>query len=249
MNLSDSRNPSVISKPENNDMTSENNDARRPKNPGNCPEETTLTLFVEQGLPPDEMAETATHLLSCPACAETVKDLAAWLAAGRESDLSSASPEDQAAVEGILFRNRLALLSDRWRTVASAFAFDREVLAAADGQSADQIQQETALRSGFLLFASELPKEHRDAWRAKLAIPASVTADTVLRISVEDAAGHPVGSGTLTFCGVPLAVKDGRCFMPIRTFQENLGKAMVSLKRGSGGDIPGEPVLGGGMER
>lgn len=217
-------------------MISESNPNTVHPSPSGCPGRERLTLFVERGLPPAEMAETAAHVATCGTCAESVRDLAEWLAADRP-----AAPE-------MLFRVRMALLPARWRAVAAAFVPDREILAAADGQSADQIQQETAVRSGFLHFAAALPEGHRDGWRAKLAIPASVTEETVLRISVEDGAGRPVEAGTLVFCGVALDVLRGRVFLPVRTFRDNIGTAMIALKRDGGGEVPGEPVLAGDLE-
>lgn len=213
-----------------------------------CPGKERLSLFVEQALSPSGMAETAEHARSCDSCVGDVKELASWIAAGRETDADAASAADRAAVYRILFKERLAILPSRWRTIAAVFVPEREILAAADGQSADQIQQEAAIRSGFLHFASDLPKGHRDGWRAKLAIPTAVTEETVLRFSVEDESGRPVESGTLTFCGVALDVRNGRVFMPVKTFRENLGTAMIALKRSGGKEVPGEPVLAGEME-
>lgn len=248
MGMSEFRSTSAISKRENTVMILENKPFAEKASLNDCPGKERLSLFVEQALSPAEMAETAVHVRSCCHCAETVKELTSWIAAGRAADADAVSAADRAAVSRILFKERLSLLALRWKTIAAAFVPEREILAAADGQSADQIQQEAAIRSGFMHFASDLPEGHRDGWRAKLAIPTAVTEETVLRILVEDSTGRPVESGTLTFCGVALDVRGGRVFMPLKTFRANLGKAMISLKCSGGKEVPGEPVLAGEME-
>lgn len=215
---------------------------------GMCPDEETLGLFVERALEPEWMEATAVHLLGCPRCRETAKEHAEWLAAGRRIDVNDATPEEWQAVRDIYSSVRQKDIQRRWSEIAAAFSPKRDYLAAADGQTADQIQQDIAMRSGFVYFASSVPAGHKDAWYAKWAVPTAATDDTVLRLQVFDGDGKPVESGTLTFCGVDLGIDEGYAYMPIKTFRKNIGVSLIALKRDDGRVVPGEPVSGRGYE-
>ena len=209
---------------------------------GMCPDAETLGLFVERSLEPGRMEAIALHLLDCPRCRQVAKDHAEWIADGRKTDVGNATPEEWQKVRGIYCSVRGRDMQVRWKEIAAAFSPKREYLAAADGQTADQVQQDMAMRSGFIHFAANLPVGHKDAWHARLALPTAVTDDTMLRLQVFDGEGMPVESGTLTFCGVDLGIKDGYAYMSIKSFRDNIGVSLIALKTEEGRVIPGEPV-------
>ncbi len=224
--------------------TKDNEDIAR----GMCPDEETLGLFVERALESGQMEAVAMHLLDCPRCRESAKEHAEWLAAGRKIDVNDATPAEWQAVRAIYLEVRRKDIQRRWAEIAAAFSPKRDYLAAADGQTADQVQQEIAMRSGFAYFASSVPAGHKDSWHAKWAVPTAVTDNTVLRIQVFDGDGKPVESGTLTFFGVDLGIEEGYAYMPITTFRKNVGVSLIALKRDDGRIIPGEPVSAEGYE-
>lgn len=226
------------------DSTKDNGNAVR----GMCPDEETLGFFVEQVLEPEQMEAVALHLLDCPRCRKSAKEHAEWIAAGRRIDVNDATPAEWQAVRDIYSSVRKKDIQRRWAEIVAAFSPKRDYLAAADGQTADQVQQDIAMRSGFVYFASSVPAGHRDAWYAKWAVPTAATDDTVLRLQVFDGDGKPVEAGTLTFCGVDLGIDEGYAYMPIKTFRENIGVSLIALKRDDGRIIPGEPVSARGYE-
>ena len=207
-----------------------------------CPDFDSLMAYMDRRLGEDESERVAVHLASCGSCREYVRNY---------TELSKVPqtvlPEDIRArirqtVESALQKRRGNVFAIRWKTIARAFEPTREYLAAADGQSADQVQQEIAIKSGFIRFASKVPVGDPNAWRVRLAIPIERTDRCRLRMQVEDAKGNPVEDGVLTLCGVELEVKGGRAYMGYRDFMENLKLEMISLRRGSGEDVPGVPV-------
>ena len=127
----------------------------------------------------------------------------------------------------------------------------QEHLAAAGGQTADQLQEQVAVKSGFVHFEAAVDKQNRDYWFVKLSIPVVVTDKSRLRMQVFEYDANrqecPVPKGLLTFCGVKLEVCDGRASMSLAEFNKAKGFSMISFRRESGRDIPGEPVLGFGM--
>lgn len=209
---------------------------------GICPDEKTLGLFVEQALEAEQMESVAGHLLDCPQCRERARDHAEWIAAGRKLDVNEAPTEVWQAVRAVHLSARLKDARMRWRRIAATFMPKREYLAAADGQTADQVQQDMAVRSGFIYFAANVPPGHKDAWHARLAIPTAVTDETVLRLQVFDGADRPVENGTLTFCGVDLGIEEGYAYMSIKSFRKNIGISLIALKTEDGRVVPGEPV-------
>lgn len=207
-----------------------------------CPDFDSLMAYADRRLGDDESERVAVHLASCCSCREYVRNY---------TELSkvpqTALPEDvraqiRRAVESAMEKRMGNVLSIQWKTIAHAFEPTCEYLAAADGQSADQVQQEIAIKSGFIRFASKVPADDPNAWKVRLAIPIERTDKCRLRMQVEDAKGNPVEDGVLTLCGVELEVKGGRAYMGYRDFMKNLKLEMISLRRGSGEDIPGIPV-------
>ena len=215
---------------------------------GMCPDGMTLGLFVERSLEPEQMEAVALHLLDCPRCRTEAKDHAEWIADGRRIDVGNATMDEWQAVRGIYRSVREKNMRSRWKEIAAAFGPKREYLAAADGQTADQVQQDVAMRSGFIHFAANVPAGHRDAWSARLAVPTAATNETVLRLQVFDGEGNPVGSGKLTFCGVDLDIEDGYSYMSVKSFRKNIGVSLIALKTDDGRVIPGEPVRASNYE-
>ncbi|MBQ7189431.1 MAG: hypothetical protein IJR99_08470 [Kiritimatiellae bacterium] len=210
-----------------------------------CPDRETLRFFVERELDPEGMVIVSQHLKACASCREEVKSHAMWLASGLEMDVADATEEERGIVRNILRQNLSGAVGDLWRNILEMFRKPREYLAAADGQTADQIQQTNADLSGFFHFASKGSCGYKDAWYARLAIPSIVTDKTLFRFQVYDSQDwnrHPVESGVLNFCGVDLEVQDGYATISLKTFRENVGVALITFRRLGGETVPGEPI-------
>ncbi|MBQ9430433.1 MAG: hypothetical protein IJU44_02670 [Kiritimatiellae bacterium] len=210
-----------------------------------CPEQETLRFFVERILDPVGMVAVAQHLKICASCREEAKDHAMWIAAGLEIDVADATEEERALVCNILRRDSSVAIADLWRDILEKISPSHEYLAAADGQTADQLQQTNADLSGFFHFASKGGSGHKNAWYARLAIPAVVTDMTLLRFQIydfQDSNRSPIESGVLNFCGIDLKVQDGYATISLKTFRENVGVALIALRREGGETVPGEPI-------
>ena len=205
-----------------------------------CPSDEDLGLFVEKRLPDQQMAAVAEHLAGCPACRETVRDVADWLSSGQRLDAGAATLEERDVVRRALAEAGAQRVRDLWQRVFNAVRPTREYLAAADGQTADQIQQRNA-RAGILHFVSKTQPPHKDAWHVKVVLPAETGSDeTNIRLQVFDVDERAVPSGVLTFCGVDLDIEEGYAFMPMGEFRKNMRVALIALKRGDGESVPGE---------
>ena len=186
------------------------------------------------------MAAVAEHLAECPACSETVRDVADWLASGQRQDLEAATPEEREAVGRALADAGAQRVRDLWLKVFNAVRPAHEYLAAADGQTADQIQQRNA-RAGILHFVSRTQPPHKEAWHVKVVLPAETGSDEAnIRLQVFDVDERTVPSGVLTFCGVDLDIDDGYAFMPMGEFRKNMRVALIALRRSGGEPVPGE---------
>lgn len=207
-----------------------------------CPDERTLGLFVERALDESEMTDVALHVAACPKCKEVMRGHAQWLLDGQKLDVREATEELRQAVRKVLADKRRKEIETLWRDVFASFQNSRSYLAAADGQTGDQIQQETAVRSGFVHFVSSEVQKRSDAWHVKLAFPTTVSDETKLRLQVFDADERPMKSGTLVFCGVELDIVDGYAYISVKVFRENIGVSLIAVKTNDGKLIPGEPV-------
>ena len=208
--------------------------------PGPCPSDDILGLFAERRLSGPQMAEVAEHIAACAKCKSGIADLAEWLAAGKDLDTDAATDVERRAVEKALDAVRMQRARELWEKVFAAIKPAREYLAAADGQTADQIQQRNA-RAGILHFVSVPPPPHKGSWHVKATLPAATGSDeTHIRFQVFDAGGNAVPSGVLTFCGVGLDIEDGYAFMPMGEFRKKMHIALIELKRGDGAPVPGE---------
>lgn len=205
-----------------------------------CPESERLVGFVERTLTDSEMRVISLHLRTCQKCQELVRDYAVFEIARKDAE-SGEVPEDVSKeVEQAIQSAKHDMTLEMWRSMGECFAPQREFLAAADGQSADQLQHEAAVKSGFLHFASKKGVDADSVWHVKLARPSVISDECVLRFYVESRDSKPVDQGVLAFGGVELEVKGGRALIPIKTFRDNLKIPVVALRIGTGKDVPGE---------
>ena len=205
------------------------------KSKDGCPDEEMLGLFVGHSLDESEMASTAIHVIGCDRCKEFVKEHVKRL------DSADATDEERDIVRFALMKNSQEWLKALWDEVFAAFKPTKCCLAAADGQTGDQIQQGTVVESGFVHFVSAYPAAC-DAWHITLAIPTVITGVTRLRFNVQNFKEDPIESGTLVFCGVPIDITHGLAHIPIKTFRENIHVPMIALKTADGKIISGKPV-------
>ena len=205
-----------------------------------CPSGDMLTLFVERRLSDSQMAVVAEHIATCPVCKSGVMDLAEWLASGKNLDMNAATAEERCAVAKALDAARMQRARELWQRVFALIKPAHEYLAAADGQTADQIQQQNAM-AGILHFVSIPPPPHKDAWHVKATLPAETGSDeTNIRLQIFDVSENVVPSGVLTFCGVDLNIEEGYAFMSMGEFRKNMHIASIKLRRGDGAAVPGE---------
>lgn len=207
-----------------------------------------LALFVENKLGQDDMAEIAGHLMVCEKCAAEAKELAKMHLARLDAESGNVPEEVRQIVSNVMQDAKRKTTVDMWKPVFDAFTPQKEYLAAADGQSADQLQQQAAADAGFFYFYSNGKINDRSpgAWRVRMARPPSggVSPEYILRLRVEEKSGAPIQSGLLTFCGEPLKICNGMAVMPLSKFLANIRKAMISLRRdGDSEDIPGQLVF------
>ena len=185
-----------------------------------CPDKELITAFVECALPAETAGEVAMHVSHCEQCRKGMRELVLSKVKGK--------------------------VRDWWAELRESFSPSREYLAAADGQTADQSQHDTAARSGFIHFTANLDDGDVDFWHVKLALPTVVTDESRLRMQVLDKDEQRIECGELTFCGAKLRVEDGRASMPVSEFRmyiKNPDNAMISLRRAAGREVEGLPVL------
>jgi len=211
-----------------------------------CPDDATLGAFVEHRLPDDEAGRVLEHVAGCAGCRSRAKALTDWLAANDVAGEPSAEVTSMA---------RRVWEAAQWRRVFDLLRPNRELLAAADGQSADQAQSENAIRSGFLHFVAVTPRGHRDSWRVDLPIMSNPTPDSLLRLTASDSEGRPIADGVLSFCGMELKIANGRAVITLGDFQRQLSqggsrssRGAVVLRRPDHPDVPGYPLLGGSLD-
>lgn len=190
-----------------------------------CPNREMMMSFIDRTLPPEAAGDIALHVSHCEQCRQSMQELIRSKAKKTVQDL--------------------------WTKLRESFTPSREYLAAADGQTADQSQHDTASKSGFIHFMANLDDEDADFWHVKLALPTIVTNESKLRLQVLDRDDRRIERGVLTFCGARLSVKDGRASMLVSEFQtyiKNPANSMISFGRESGREVEGVPVLAYGMQ-
>lgn len=213
-----------------------------------CPSEETLRLFVERQLDAEQSVDVALHMAKCQSCKAKVVDWVEWSPENFSANVRSLTEEEER--RGREWVARRCEITRIWRDVFQMFTPRQEHRAAAGGQTADQLQEEVANKFGFIHFTSIVDRQHRDYWHVKLAIPVEITPKSRIRMQVFESDGNGgermVHKGVLTFCGNAMQVENGRVSKPVSEidFKHN---SMIALRRESGRDIPGEPVLGFGM--
>lgn len=205
-----------------------------------CPAVEDIGGFVERRLPDSRMAAVAEHVATCSECQEKVADFAGWLADGQDLDVDAASlPEDRDAVRKAMAAVDVRRGAELWRRLFDAFGNGtRECLAAADGQTADQMQRDNAM-VGELHFVSIPSTPRKDAWHAKATLPASASDEACIRFQVFDGDDRAMSSGVLRFCDVDLGVEEGYAFMSMGEFRRNLRIPMVWFRHGDGNPVEG----------
>lgn len=205
-----------------------------------CLSDEELSLFVERRLPDSSAEPLAMHIAVCPVCSANVRDVAEWLAVGKNLDMNAATSVERNIVSKALGVVRTQRVMEFWEKVFAAVKPVGTYIAAADGQTADQIQQRNT-RAGILHFVSTPPPLHKDSWHVKATLPAETGSDdTYIRLQVFDADECVIPSGVLTFCGIDLNIEDGYAFMSMGEFRRNMRVTLIKLKRSDGGTVPGE---------
>ena len=214
---------------------------RREKRFGcSCPSDEELSLFVERRLPDSSAGFVAMHIATCPGCSANVRDVAEWLAAEQDFDMNAVTLEERNIVSNALGVVHAQRIMELWQKVFAAVKPACAYIAAADGQTPDQIQQRNT-RAGILHFVSTPPPPHKDSWHVKVTLPAETGLDdTYIRLQVFDVDECVIPSGVLTFCGIDLNIEDGYAFMSMGEFRRNMRVTLIKLKRSDRGTVPGE---------
>ena len=180
------------------------------------------------------------HVCSCRECLDTLRDGAEYAEYLREG----APAVTQEERSGILARIReLSGIRLRWEKVLRMLRPQAEILAAADGQNADQQLSRSAMLAARLHFSARCAAGLLRHWTADIPIPEHPTEDTVLRVRVRDGMGRPVVKGGLYFCGMDLPVEEGVAWLSLKDFQEHLSTADIWLEFADGVRESGVPVL------
>ena len=191
-----------------------------------CPNRELMNAFVERTLPPETAGDVAMHVSHCERCRTGMRELV--LVKAQEK------------------------VRERWTSIREVFAPRREYLAAADGQTADQLQHDAAVRSGFIHFTAHLDENDADFWHVKLALPTVITNESRLRLQVLGKNEQRIERGELVFCGAKMPVEQGRASMLVSEFRayiKNPENSMISFRRATGREIEGIPVLAYDMQR
>lgn len=205
-----------------------------------CPSNEDVCAFVERRLPAPQMAAVAEHVAACDGCRERIADLAEWLADGLDGDSASSSEDMAAARKALETAGAVRRGMDLWRRLADAVAVrSRECLAAADGQTADQVQRQNAMAAE-LHFVSNPPPPHRNAWHVKATLPMDMFDEANVRFQIFDGEDHAMPSGVLTFCGIDLGIEEGYAFMSMSEFRRNLHVPAISFSQDGGESVEGE---------
>lgn len=80
-------------------------------------------------------------------------------------------------------------------------------------------------------FASDGAPDAPGAWRAALTVPPKAVSETMLTLTVSNAAGEPFDTGLFTLSGVALPLLDGRAEIPFGLFLAGIKDTNVSFAR------------------
>ena len=222
------------------------------KTENHCLDAETLAAFVENRLEVNEAAEVAGHVMICAKCETVAKDLAHLVALRMNADDANDSGEARELVLLGIREAKRKMRDDAWSRLLERFQPVSELRAAADGQSADQLLQQTAHKAGgSVYFYSHGLKNDKDpnAWCVELIVPPHPTEDCELQFFVKGTKDNEeISEGVLTLGKVPLEIKDGFAHMPLKKFIENIREPLISVRRissdeDSGVDVPGTLVF------
>lgn len=88
-------------------------------------------------------------------------------------------------------------------------------------------------------FASDGAPDAPGAWRATLVVPPKAGPETLLSLTVEDAAGTRFTDGVFTLSGTALPLVDGRTEIPFGVFLAGIKNTAVSFRRTDGAAVSG----------
>ncbi len=87
-------------------------------------------------------------------------------------------------------------------------------------------------------FASEGTDRESDAWRAELRVPPNATSETMLVLTVKNAANRPE-EGLFSIAGCALPVSSGSAEIPFGLFLAGIQNTDVALRRPDGQPVAG----------
>ena len=88
-------------------------------------------------------------------------------------------------------------------------------------------------------FASDGAPDAPGAWRATLVVPPRAVPETLLALTVENAAGAREADGVFTLSGTALPLVAGRAEIPFGVFLAGIKNTSVSFRRPGGPAVPG----------
>ena len=88
-------------------------------------------------------------------------------------------------------------------------------------------------------FASAGAPDAQGAWRAELVVPPKAGPETLLALTVEDAAGVRFEAGVFTLSGTALPLDQGRATIPFGIFLAGIKNTDVSFRRPDGVAVQG----------
>ena len=200
------------------------------------------TAFAEHQLAPDEEIQFLEHLSSCDRCSLELRDIYASLC---NCPFPLLSEEEREKLRKIALKHaaRVARHEEQrrvcWQILKNLADAKPLVLAAADGQTADQRLLQVALRADSLVFIALCNKADPGYWRAVFPIPSEPNPEMELAVELTDAQGNAILEGTFIFCGLERPVKNGWCYLTLADLQKNLKRQFVAFRWASGEEVDG----------
>ena len=117
---------------------------------------------------------------------------------------------------------------------ASGFALAAGVSAPVDAPDVRSPDEEVRFS-----FASDGAPDASDAWKATLVVPPKAGPETLLELTVENAAGVREAEGVFTLSGTALPLVAGRAEIPFGVFLAGIRNTGVSFRRTGEVSVPG----------
>jgi len=212
-----------------------------------CPDQEMVAAFAAGGLDDARQKELALHFLMCDACCRALRFAYECQLADKRQEWPVVSGIEVERAKRFLelvlkLKGRPSETALLWLRFAFALTPCRDVMAAADGQTPDQLLQEAAL-SGHISFFADCGKRDPGYWQAKIALPVAPAPETELRIRIRDANAAPIAKGVFILCGIELPVSDGLAKVRLADLQGHMDKPMVALRLPCGAETSGTPRL------